>query len=420
MIEINDTVFDVAFFTDAQKRITELAGLNGRTGERLAVCFAEPQEWLAFFFAARAADVSILPLHPSTPYAAARRAAETAHCNRLFYNSLEGETIGETVVDAKGHLLQMSSGTTGEPKCIARPWADIADEVETYVETFREPQSMTPLIACPITHSYGLICGLLVALRRGQIPVILDTGNPKFLLRKLREKANPYLISSPAVLHTLARLLPAGETIHATMTSGTLLPEPWFQLIRRKSTHMFQQYGCSEAGCIAINPDVQAANEMGFVLPRWSLKEAGDAATPRAIVIERGGLSIDTRDLGHVRDDGMLVFVSRLDDLINVSGLNVYPKEVEDVIIAMDGVEDAVVFRRLDAFAGQRVAVIFSGSIADSAAIRQWCVDRLAPHQRPTDIVRVAAIPRQANGKISRRDVATRFEAGEFAGSEAA
>ena len=415
MIRINDAVFDQAYFNDASERMAAAAQFDKRAGDRFAVCFSEAQDWLAFFFAARDAGVSVLPLHPSTPYAAARRQAETAKCNWLFYNRLEGELVCEEHADEPGQLLQMSSGTTGEPKCIARAWGDIEDEVETYVSFFTEPQDMTPLVACPTTHSYGLICGILVALKRGQMPAILDTGNPKFLLRKLRETERPYLISSPAILHTLARLLPAGEQIHATMTSGTLLPEPWFKTIRGKSRHMFQQYGCSEAGCIAINPDVQAANEVGYVLPRFLMRDPGTQDEPAEIAVQRAGAVVETRDLGFRRDDGMLVFLSRLDDLINVSGLNVYPKEVEDVVMTFAGIADAVVFRKQDAFAGERVALLFSAEQAvDQRQLRQWCAERLAAHQMPTELLQVERIPRQANGKISRREVAARYDAGEF------
>ncbi|KXF76490.1 acyl-CoA synthetase [Paramesorhizobium deserti] len=415
MIEINDTVFNEAYFREAAGRIGDAAQLGARAGDRFAVCFSEAQDWLAFFFAARAAGASILPLPPSTPYAAARRQAENANCNWLFYNRLEGEPIVEERNSQSGQLLQMSSGTTGEPKCIARPWSDIEDEIDTYVSFFTEPQDMTPLVACPTTHSYGLICGILMALKRGQTPKILDTGNPKFLLRKLRETERPYLISSPAILHTLARLMPAGEQIHATMTSGTLLPEPWFRTIRAKSKHMFQQYGCSEAGCIAINADVHAANEVGRVLPRFSLRNPGTIDEPKEIAVERHGISIETRDLGFRRDDGILVFLSRLDDVINVSGLNVYPKEVEDVVMSMPGIGDAVVFRKLDTFTGERVALLFSAErTIDRAELRQWCAERLAAHHVPSEVMQVERIPRQPNGKISRRDVAARHGAGEF------
>lgn len=415
MIQIDEKFLSKAHFEAEMARVTDIARLAEHPHDRYAVCFAETADWLSLFFAIRSVGASVLPIHPGTPYAAARRLADKAGCNRLFYNSLEAELLPHAAPEKRGELLQMSSGTTGDPKCIARSWSDIDSEVDGYVGSFHAPQDMTPVIACPTTHSYGLICGILVALKRGKTPVILDTGNPKYLLRKLREFDRPLLLSSPALLHTLARLLPQDEKIHATMTSGTLLPEPWFAKIRSKSTHMYQQYGCSEAGCIAINPDVSGANEIGHVLPHLKLDNPGNVNAPAEIVVAARQGTIHTRDLGYCRADGMLVFISRLDDMINVSGMNVYPKDVEAAVMAMPVVTDAVAFRKSDPFAGERVALLFSASAPVSKQeMRDWCGGNLASHQIPMEVIQVDTVARQANGKISRREIAAQYESGAF------
>lgn len=417
MIRIDDRLYDEAYFSARSAELAAEIGLGAQDTGRYAVCFSETVDWLALFFAIRKAGASVLPIHPGTPYPAARKLAIGAGCDRLFYNSLTAEVLEPSdLLSAEGTLLQMSSGTTGAPKCVARNWTEIDAEIESYVATFREPEDMTPVVACPTTHSYGLICGILVALKRGQTPVIVNTANPKYLLKVLREIERPLLYSSPAILHTLARLTPAGEQIHATMTSGTLLPDPWFADIRAKSRFMFQQYGCSESGCIAINPDVTSAGDMGFVLPHLIAATGNSAEDAGEIVVSNGdGAPIHTRDLGYRRADGMLVFVSRLDDMINVSGLNVYPKDVEDAVMAMPAVTDAVAFRKADRFAGERVALLFSAEAPVAPqAVREWCSRHLASHQLPMEILQIDAVPRQANGKISRRDVAARHLAGEF------
>ncbi|ANK75029.1 AMP-binding protein [Ensifer adhaerens] len=417
MIRIDDRLYDEAYFSARSAELAAEIGLGAQDTGRYAVCFSETVDWLALFFAIRKAGASVLPIHPGTPYPAARKLAIGAGCDRLFYNSLTAEVLEPSdLLSAEGTLLQMSSGTTGAPKCVARNWTEIDAEIESYVATFREPEDMTPVVACPTTHSYGLICGILVALKRGQTPVIVNTANPKYLLKVLREIERPLLYSSPAILHTLARLTPAGEQIHATMTSGTLLPDPWFADIRAKSRFMFQQYGCSESGCIAINPDVTSAGDMGFVLPHLIAATGNTAEDAGEIVVSNGdGAPIHTRDLGYRRADGMLVFVSRLDDMINVSGLNVYPKDVEDAVMAMPAVTDAVAFRKADRFAGERVALLFSAEAPVAPqAVREWCSRHLASHQLPMEILQIDAVPRQANGKISRRDVAARHLAGEF------
>ncbi|MGE6781665.1 AMP-binding protein [Ensifer adhaerens] len=417
MIRIDDRLYDEVYFRQRSAELAAEIGLGAQDTGRYAVCFQETVDWLALFLAIRKAGASVLPIHPGTPYPAARKLAIGAGCDRLFYNSLTAEVLDVPETEVRhGTLLQMSSGTTGAPKCVARSWQEIDAEIESYVSTFREPEDMTPVVACPTTHSYGLICGILVALKRGQTPVIVNTANPKYLLKVLRETERPLLYSSPAILNTLARLLPAGEQIHATMTSGTLLPDPWFADIRAKSRFMFQQYGCSESGCIAINPDVRSAGDMGFVLPHLIAATGDSAEDAGEIVVKNGDAApIHTRDLGYRRADGMLVFVSRMDDMINVSGLNVYPKDVEDAVMAMPAVTDAVAFRKADRFAGERVALIFSADApVPPQAVREWCGRHLAPHQLPMEILQVEAVPRQANGKISRRDVAARHLAGEF------
>jgi fatty-acyl-CoA synthase len=413
MIRIDDKYYDGALLRAMSERAALALGVADRTGLSYALCLSDPAEFLASFFAIRDAGASVLPIHPKTPRVAARRLANGVDCHRLICDGFVIEHL-EGGATGPGRLLQTTSGTTGEPKLIARTWAEIDREIESYVSSFRAPEDMTPVIACPITHSYGLICGLLVALRRGQVPHLLGTGNPKFLIARLRETHRPLLYSSPAMLHTIARLLPAGETIFAAMTSGTLLPESWFATIRARTTHFFQQYGCSEAGCIAINPDLAAADEMGRPLPHLAI-EAGTADAPREIVLRAGEREIHTADLGYLKTDGTLVFVARLDDTINVSGLNVYPREVEDVVMAMPGVTDAVAFRRLDPFAGERVALAFSAEHAIApASLREWCAQNLAAHQVPMDTVRVACVPRQANGKINRREIARLYAEGRL------
>lgn len=414
MIQVGDRFYDQAIVQTMGARATEAVGLSDRPELSFAVCLSDPAELLALLLAIREAGASVLPIHPSTPRAAARRLAIDLGCHRLVTDELAVEDLGGEDL-GPGGLLQTTSGTTGEPKRIARSWAEIDREIDSYVATFVAPQGMTPLIACPITHSYGLICGVLVALRRGQVPHIVGTANPKYLIARLRQTRRPLLYSSPAMLHAIARLLPAGEMIHAAMTSGTLLPDQWLMTIRARTTHLFQQYGCSEAGCVAINPNLSASGDMGAPLPHLRV-EAGDTDQPREIVVHVGDRAIRTADLGYTKADGTLVFVGRLDDTINVSGLNVYPKEVEDVVMAMPGVTDAVVFRQLDSLAGERVAVAFSAehSIAP-ADLRNWCIKNLAAHQVPMETVRLPRLPRQANGKISRREIAALHAEGRLA-----
>ncbi|WP_260008827.1 AMP-binding protein [Leisingera sp. M527] len=334
--------------------------------------------------------------------------AQAAGCDVMLSDGLkQTELPQDQDSPRRGVLVQMSSGTTGAAKVITRTWEEIATDVESYAAFFTASAAMTPVIACPVTHSYGLIAGVFVVLHRGHVLVVLDSLNPKYILRRLRETDQPLLYTSPAMLHTLARLLPKDQMLHAANTSGTVLPEAWFQLIRARSTHLFQQYGCSEAGCVAINPDLQSPYDVGRPLPHVTLT-AGRNGTPDAVRINVAGRSIDTGDLGHLNDTGMLVFTARADDMINVAGLNVYPQDIEKVVMALPGVSDAVAFRISDPHSGARAGLLYSGTETEET-IRQACRAALAGFQRPALIQHLPALPRQANGKISRREIAAEF-----------
>ena len=98
---------------------------------------------------------------------------------------------------------------------------------------------------------------------------------------------------------------------------------------------------------------------------------------------------------------GELLFLSRLDEMINVSGLSVYPADVEDVLLRHDAVEEAVVFKRTDRLQGERVCVQVVSSATEDA-LRTYCREQLAPHQCPSDWTFVPVIEKLPNGKISR------------------
>ncbi|GFE51074.1 acyl-CoA synthetase [Roseobacter cerasinus] len=379
------------------------------SSHRYALHLTDTAELLRHILFLRDMNAGVFPIHPDIPASTAHDMAVTAGCDRIV--TAEGLTnLPQTSpIGRGGVLVQMSSGTTGAPKVITRTWAQISVEVASYAVSFKEAQAMTPVIACPVSHSYGLIAGVLVALHRGHTPVVIDTLNPKFILRRLREVTRPLLYTSPAMLHTLAQLLPAEETLYAAMTSGTVLPEPWFVCIRARTTHLFQQYGCSEAGCIAINPDLRQAADIGYPLPHLEVDTGGTAQAPQMIHVRADGSEIRTGDLGYRRPDGMLVFAARQDDVIDVAGLNVYPQDVEQAALAQPGVEDALAFGIDDPMAGGRVALLIAGAGADPAAIRKGLQTRLAPYQQPGVIEQVGTLPRQANGKISRREVAKHF-----------
>lgn len=380
-------------------------------GHRLAVCLKDTFQWLALCLYLKEQGGSVLPIHPGTPHGAARELARDTGCSHLLYgDGVELEALAPSVeVEPApgGELIQLSSGTTGRPKTIVRGWASIDRELDSYVGQFSEADGLTPIVACPVTHSYGLICGFLAGLRRGVVPRVVTNLNPRFILGTLRDHPEHLLYAAPTLVGLLVRMLPPGQGFHTVMLSGASLPAPLLETLIASCRRVCQQYGCSEAGCIAIAPRVDEAGLMGKPLAHLAVSAGDRADAPKEIRVtprDGDGGIIHTRDLGYLDDQGRLHFLARLDDTINVAGINVYPGDVEDVFLRHPEIEEAVAYKRPDAYAGERVCLRFVAREAlDVEALRRWCRERLSPHQVPMVLEQVERIAKLPNGKVSRK-----------------
>jgi malonyl-CoA/methylmalonyl-CoA synthetase len=115
----------------------------------------------------------------------------------------------------------------------------------------------------------------------------------------------------------------------------------------------------------------------------------------------------DTGDLGYMDATGFLTLVGRKNDLIITNGFNVYPQVVERVINSCPGVSESVVLGLPDNRRGERVAaVVVRRDLAlDEASLRAFWSQRLVDYQRPATVVFVEALPRNAMGKVLRREL---------------
>lgn len=405
MLHIDDREISETQITGFQKLLAEKFDSLDFQIKRLAVCTTDVWEWLALVFYCREKNLGIAPLHPDTPFSAAVEKAEAMGCNALWWQNADGLQGLKASSDVGSGLVQMSSGTTGAPKVIVRSWKAIDEEIYSYNHLLNFSPAVVPVLVCSVTHSYGLICGVLASLARGAVPHILTSWNPKYAHRVLSNYAEAILYSSPPFIHSLAQMFPQDKLPYAVMTSGSLLPEAWFVDLRTRFRHFFQQYGCSEVGCITIAKDPESADVIGSPLPYLRLTaKNNNENSPAELLVHLKDKTIRTQDLVFQDERGDWHFCSRMDDTIIVSGINVYPAEVENILARMPGVDEAVVYRKNDDLVGQRVAAVYSGARDISLPqLRTWCTQHLARHQWPSYWQRVTSIPRMANGKISRR-----------------
>ncbi|MEK3883842.1 AMP-binding protein [Paenibacillus sp. PL2-23] len=413
LFAVNRAVFGQRQLDEAWRRYSGNPSFQeaGRTGSVIAVVMPDAAELIALVLYLREAGASVLLLHGETPRETAMALGRKAGCRGLvFHSAVEGycplPASGQEQAYATGgeaSLCLFSSGTSGQPKLISRSWRSVGDEVAAYNEAIGLGEEVTPIVISPVSHAYGLIAGALSAMERGAIPHIAAYTNPKLTLALLRDTPKHILYGVPLTLHVLASLAP-GFRFHQLMSSGAPLPQGLLNSLALTADRVLQQYGCSEAGCISINRDVRASGDMGAPLRHISIAEAGSGPdAPAEIVIKAGESFIRTGDLGYAVG-GELKLLARVDDVINVAGLKVFPAEVEDVISELEGIRECVVYRGKHPIMGEIVCgmVAADGGVTPDE-VRSWCLSKLPPYKVPAKVVCVERLPRTATGKISRR-----------------
>ncbi|MEI5906004.1 AMP-binding protein [Bacillus spongiae] len=403
MFFVDDYFYSIDDLENQYAIFDRISFLKECENSRLAVCIPDVFQWLTLCLYVRQKGGSIVPIHPSMPKEGAMKMAHATNSHSLLYDTIHSPIeIDSDKKEAEGVLVQMSSGTTGAPKSIERTWESVDEELKSYASILPIQMGTKSIIACPTTHSYGLISGVFSALKRGEAPVIITNMNPRYVLKKLNQFPNHILYAGPALLSPLTSLLSNRQKLDRVMVSGSLMTDQLLTTLKEKSNEVSQQYGCSEAGCITVNTHVNNAREMGCPLPHLTVK-AGSENDPNEIILSTSTKTIYTKDIGYMVN-GTLTFLGRMDDTINVAGLNVYPQDVENVLLNEPRIIEAVVYKRRHHFSGERVCAQYvSTEPIENNELRQWCHKYLAPYQVPMELERVPKIEKLPNGKISRK-----------------
>jgi long-chain acyl-CoA synthetase len=240
------------------------------------------------------------------------------------------------------------------------------------------------------------------------------------------------------------RLRAATANVRLCTSGGAPLPPEWLAAFHEATgLAIVEGYGLTEAGPVVTTNPLGAPPKPGSVgraLPGVELRLVDTDGRPlepddedeelddgdTGLVAVRGpnlfsgywpdgagGPDADgwfrTADVGFLDADGDLHLVERSSDVVIVNGFNVYPREVEQVLLAIEGVTEAAVVGQRDERAGEVVkAVLVTDPAAgvDEAAVRAFCARRLARFKVPAVIVFVRELPRTPTGKIARRQLA--------------
>ncbi|MFE5393957.1 class I adenylate-forming enzyme family protein [Streptomyces sp. NPDC056568] len=336
-------------------------------------------------------------------------------------------------------LYQYTSGSTGEPKAVVHTQRNLVNGGGIYTRAYGVTEDDRVLVAVPLLHSFGMVAGLVTALRAGAQLVLLGRFTPARLLSALAEHACTVLVAAPMAYDLTTRAAVfrpprPPRALRLCLSSGAALPPAVAQRAReRLGLDVQQVYGCTEAGVIAAHrpedgpgaghgvgrplPGVQVrvVDEHGRQVPRGE-EGALLVRTPAMFTHYLGHPEATRRafrdgwyatgDVARVGPEGHLHLVGRKESFINVGGKKVNPLEVERALLAHPSVAEAVVWGEEVGDTGERVrAAVVALAPLPAAELTSHCRARLLPHQVPTAVDFVSALPKTSMGKVRRAAV---------------
>ncbi len=302
------------------------------------------------------------------------------------------------------------------------------------VEPPLTPDNVT-LGVLPFTHIFGLNVVLLASLEAGAAIVLQQRFDAEESLRLVREHGVTMLTGAPPMWQRwLDADVPddALASVQFAASGAAALPIGLFEGVKRRfGVEIAQGYGLTETSpVVTLGRGVPVRpTSVGRVLPGVDVALVDDSGTPvdvgdeGEIVVRSPGvflgylddqettdsvLSEDgwlwTGDVGIFDDDGYLYLVDRIKDIVIVSGFNVYPAEVENVLMQHPGVSGAIVTGTADEVTGETVVAHIAGT-ATREELERHCDEQLSRYKRPTDYHFLDELPIAPNGKAIRREL---------------
>ena len=325
-------------------------------------------------------------------------------------------------------LICFTSGTTGIPKGAVLRHRNLLAASESVTRAWRMDAEDRLVHSLPVFHAHGLVVGIYGTLTAGGSAVLLPGFDPGAVVSAAADERATLFFGVPTMYHRLVASGRASELSALRLCvsgSAPLSADLHGAATAAIGTVILERYGMTETLMNTSNPYVgeRRAGTVGFPLPGVEVRidDTGevllrgpnifdgyferDAANAESFrdLGDGGGLWFATGDLG-ADEDGYLVIKGRSKELIISGGFNVYPAEVEDVLVRYPGVQEVAVTGTASDEWGEVVTawVVADGPTPTVEELRTFSEGVLAPYKQPRLVRAVDELPRNALGKVVR------------------
>jgi oxalate---CoA ligase len=451
------TFADLQRSTRAWAQYLDRAGVV--PGARVALWLPDTLGYASALVAILGAGRVVVPLDPAAPAAALARVLDLARPQAVVANGdlppgppgrhlpvlmppgpdKAGELEETSDTQNAGGIFLCTSGTTGTPKGILLRDGQLSHVAACVAVHHRLIPADRGYCCLPLFHVNAEVVGLLATLAARACLVLDRKFSPRGFWAMIEEQEITWINAVPAIITILAQEPGAARTPgrirFVRSASAPLPPASLRQFERRFGIPVIETYGMTEAASmITTNPlngprkpgsggrsagaqirIVQRAGKRYVPCPPGTVGQVQIrgrgvitqyAVGGRPGVIGPGGW-LDTGDLGHVDSQGYLFLAGRSDDVINRGGEKIYPREIEEFLLAQPGVRSAAVVAAPDEVLGQRpVAYVVPADPGRpdqlQGALREACQAALPRAKRPAAFHLVPELPLGATGKVAR------------------
>ncbi len=325
-------------------------------------------------------------------------------------------------------LIGYTSGTTGSPKGAVLSHANLLAGCEAVGLAWRWTATDRLVLALPLFHVHGLCVGLHGTLLSGASAVLVPRFEVDAVLDAAAGEDATLFFGVPTMYHRLAQSSRAGELerLRLCVSGSAPLPAELHRaLAERGGQRVLERYGMTETVMNVSNPydGERRPGSVGLPLPGVELRledgEEGEILVRGPNVFagywERPDATEEsftdgwfrTGDLGTFDPDGYLRILGRSKELIISGGLNVYPREVEDVLLGHSGVAEVAVVGTPSEEWGEQVTafVVPAADRPTERALLDFAAEQLAPFKRPRQVQFLDSLPRNALGKVVKHEL---------------
>ena len=358
-------------------------------------------------------------------------------------------------------VVLYTSGTTGEPKGAVLTHANMLLNAETSAYDTIGLQTDDVILGClPLFHSFGQTCAMNAGFRRGAALVLLPKFDGTAALELMAQHGVTVFMGVPTMylgLLAAARTDDRRPRLRVAVSGGAALPLAVLEQVKEVlGADVYEGYGLSETSPVATfnqpvfgrkpgtvgraiwgveveiaEPAVEGriellpTGELGEIVIRGHNVMKGYLGRPEATAAAIVDGWFRSGDLGTKDDDGFVTIVDRKKDMVLRGGFNVYPREVEEVLLRHPGVGQVAVIGVPDPQYGEEVCAVVvrspeaEGTDSELAeSIRTHAKRSLAKYKYPRRVEFVEALPLGSSGKVLKRELTARFGSDEPAPRE--